>query len=220
MKTKFIRKAIASLGITAALLAPFGAMNASALQYDPKVDYYTLMLNMAERGDRQALYTGQTFEKLRNEKIDSLGLKYGKTYFFTSYTSARDIQIALDLHKKGWSMEDWDWLSRIVNAEAGCDWMPDWVPRAVGSVVLNRVKDPRFPSTIKDVIYDPGQYGPIYDGSIWKTPTAKSRANALYILQNGKTLPDGVIGQNGNPTGPIHSQYYDPILGTTIYFHY
>lgn len=199
----------------------YANLEAKALTYDPNVDYTALMIKMAAKGDRESLYAGKVFEKLRNEKIDCMGLRqYKKTDFFTRCSKASDIKLALDLAQNGWTMEDLDWMARIINAEAGCDWMPDWVPRAVGSVVLNRVKDKRFPNTIKGVIFQPGKYGPIYNGMIWQTPTAKSRNNAIYILTKGKTLPDGVIGQNGVGYGKIYSTYYDWVLGTTIYFHY
>jgi len=47
-------------------------------------------------------------------------------------------------------------LAKLVMAEAGDEPYEGQV--AVAAVVLNRVKDPGFPKTIKDVIYDPGQF--------------------------------------------------------------
>lgn len=37
---------------------------------------------------------------------------------------------------------------------------------AVGAVVMNRVADPRFPSTIQEVIYQPGQFTPVKSGKV------------------------------------------------------
>ena len=37
---------------------------------------------------------------------------------------------------------------------------------AVGAVVLNRVKSERYPNSIRDVIYAPGQFGPATNGSL------------------------------------------------------
>lgn len=37
---------------------------------------------------------------------------------------------------------------------------------AVGAVVLNRVNDERFPSTIRDVVLERGQFTSVYDGQI------------------------------------------------------
>ena len=93
--------------------------------------------------------------------------------------------------------------------------------RMVGSVVLNRVKSKYFPNTIREVIYQPGQYGPVYNGMINYTPTKKAIENARYVLENGSTCPANVTGQNGVISGSgVYTSYYDSILGTTIYFCY
>lgn len=213
-----LKRVLVSLMAAVMFIMPFNSAN--ALKYDPKVDYYKLMVEMAKRGDKASLYAGRTFEKLRNEKIDALKMKYGKTDIFTTYSNPKEIQEALELFKRGYTMEDLDLVARIVNAEAGCDWIPDWVQRGVASVIVNRVKDRRYPNTVREVIYQPYQYGPIYNGMINMRPTSRSRANAKYVLLNGPTMPAGVIGQNGNPDGAIHASYYDSVLGTTIYFTY
>ena len=114
-----------------------------------------------------------------------------------------------------------DLLSRLIYAEAGCTWIPDWVQRMVGSVVLNRVNSPYYPDTIYDVIYQPGQYAPTWDGSIHKTPDARTIENARYLLENGSICPENVVGQNSIVTGSgVYTSYQDPILGTTVYFCY
>ena len=53
--------------------------------------------------------------------------------------------------------------------------------KAVGIVVMNRVKDDQFPDTIKNVIYQSGQFTPVRNGSL-------SNALNLYDQQkeNGK----------------------------------
>ena len=117
--------------------------------------------------------------------------------------------------------EDLDLLSRVIYAEVGCTWIPDWVQRMVGSVVLNRVNSPYYPDTIYDVIYQPGQYAPTWDGSIYKTPDARTIENARYLLENGSICPENVVGQNSIITGSgVYTSYQDPILGTTVYFCY
>ena len=147
-----------------------------------------------------------------------------KADYFTYYTTAKEILAAIDAAnrpKPSYTEEDLDLLARIINAEAGCDWIPDWVQRMVGSVVLNRVKSKYFPNTIREVIYQPGQYGPVYNGMIHYTPTKKAIENARYVLENGSTCPDNVTGQNGVISGSgVYASYYDSILGTTIYFCY
>ena len=53
-----------------------------------------------------------------------------------------------------------DLLARVIYAEVGCTWIPDWVQRMVGSVVLNRVNSSYYPDTIREVIYQPGAVCP------------------------------------------------------------
>lgn len=116
--------------------------------------------------------------------------------------------------------EDLYWLSRVIHAEAGSSWIPDWVQQAVGSVVLNRVKDTRYSDTIEKVIFDKGQYHCVVNESIYQEPSKKAIRNAKYILENGSTLPNGVVGQSEFVQGEIYEEYYDKYLGTTTYFCY
>ena len=109
----------------------------------------------------------------------------------------------------------------MIYAEVGCTWIPDWVQRMVGSVVLNRVNSSYYPNTIREVIYQPGQYAPTWDGSINKTPDARTIENARYLLENGSICPANVVGQNSIITGSgVYKSYKDPILQTTVYFCY
>lgn len=57
-------------------------------------------------------------------------------------------------------------LACLVQAEAGNQDMTG--KRLIVDVVLNRVADPRFPNTISEVIYQPGQFSPVTDGSLAK----------------------------------------------------
>lgn len=120
----------------------------------------------------------------------------------------------------GYSDEDLYWLSRVISAEAGSDWLDDSFMQDVGSVVLNRVKHSKFPNSIKSVIFHQGQYECVTNGSIYKEPTEKAIANAKKILENGSTLPSRVVFQSQFVQGEIHSTYYDSVLDTTTYFCY
>ncbi len=126
-----------------------------------------------------------------------------------------------ELSKPSYSEADLDLLSRLVYAEAGCTWIPDWVQQAVASVVINRVASSAYPDTIREVIYQPGQYGPAYSGSIERPADARTIENCRYVLENGSTLPGNVTGQAGFISGGgMYTSYYDSVLGTTIYFSY
>lgn len=192
--------------------------------YNHKVDYMAEIMRVLRDGGTYAMQVGAIYEQQRNLKIETLKLDYSKTTYFTDYTTAKEILAAMEEANKpkpSYTEEDLDLLARIINAEAGCDWMPDWVQRMVGSVVLNRVNSVHFPNTIRDVIYQPGQYGPVYNGSIHKKPSQRVIENARYLLENGSICPPNVTGQTGMITGSgLYTSYYDSVLGTTIYFCY
>lgn len=88
-----------------------------------------------------------------------------------------------------------DLLSRVVYAEAGSDWLTDEHQMAVASVILNRVRDDRFPNSIRDVIYQTGQYGCVNNGMINNAPNQRAIDNVKYVLDNGVTIPDNVVWQ-------------------------
>lgn len=197
--------------------------------FDAKVDYTQKMIDCAKDGSEYALIAGEVYEKQRNLKIKTLGLSYELTGYFGKGLTGKEILAEMfppvveapeevAETAPSYSDEDLYWLSRVVFAEAGCDWFPDWVQRDVASVVLNRVADPRYPDTIKGVIFDPGQYSCVDSGSIYNTPTQKVIDNCRWVLENGSTLPVSVIGQSAYAWGPVHKSYYDSVLGTTIHF--
>lgn len=200
--------------------APSVKDHISVTGFDKNVDYTAKIQECLEDGGEYAMLAGAVYEKQRNLKIETLGLSIEKTYYFTQYSNAEDILNAMNppVEEPAYSEEDLYWLSRVVYAEAGCDWFPDWVQRDVASVVLNRVADPRYSNTIKGVIFDPGQYSCVTSGSIYNTPTQKVIDNCKYVLENGSTLPPEVIGQSAYAWGPVYKTYYDSILGTTIKF--
>ena len=55
-------------------------------------------------------------------------------------------------------------LAALIQCEAGGEGYEGQV--AVGAVVMNRVADPRFPETIAEVIYQPGQFTPVKHGKV------------------------------------------------------
>ena len=113
--------------------------------------------------------------------------KNSRAYVYSQYVSVAD--------KSKFNQSDLDLLARLVNAEAGSSWLTDEHQRAVASVVLNRVADNRFPSTIRGVIYQSGQYSCTWNGMINRTPTQRAIDNARYVLANGVTIPTNVVFQ-------------------------
>lgn len=84
-------------------------------------------------------------------------------------------------------------LAHLIAGEAqNCD---DTEQRYVASVALNRVADSRFPDTLEEVIYQPGQFACTWDGNYDREPTESNWANAAYVLENGPQLPADVVWQ-------------------------
>lgn len=225
-------KRLISVLLAAAVLCGFGmpGITASAAGlnryvsvtgYDPKVDYTRAIQLALEDGSPYALQVGAIYEQQRNLKIAGMKLDLKKTDYFKKYTTAKEIKNAIAADNRKYTQEDLDLLAHIIYAEAGSSWIPDWVQRLVGSVVLNRVESNRFPNTIREVIYQPGQYAPTWDGSIYKTPDTRTINNARFLLENGSTCPKNVTGQSSLVSGSgIYTTYYDSILDTTVYFCY
>ena len=192
--------------------------------YDPEVDYMRAMKQALEDGSPYAMEVGALYEQQRNLKIQELELPQEQTAYFSQYGEAEEILEAMaqaEAPKAAYTQADLDLLSRLIYAEAGCAWIPDWVQRMVGSVVLNRVESQYYPDTIREVIYQPGQYAPTWDGSLQKTPDARTIENARYLLEHGSICPENVVGQNSIVTGSgVYTSYYDQVLDTTIYFCY
>ena len=102
------------------------------------------------------------------------------------------------------SDEDTKILERIVEAEAGNQGMSGKI--YVADVILNRVVSDRFPNTVKDVVFSPGQFSPVANGRYdsvtvsEETKTAVSRAvhsldtsnGALYFMYRQASNPDNV----------------------------
>ena len=74
-------------------------------------------------------------------------------------------------------------LSKLITGEARGESYEGQV--AVAAVVINRVKDSRFPNSIKDVIYQKSAFSVVKDGSINMQPNEsayKAAQEALYGL--------------------------------------
>ena len=76
-------------------------------------------------------------------------------------------------------------LSKLVTGEARGESYEGQV--AVAAVVINRVKDPRFPNTIRDVIYQKNAFSVVKDGSINMQPTESAYTAAQEALYGSDT---------------------------------
>lgn len=82
------------------------------------------------------------------------------------------------------SENDLYWLSRAIYSESGNQPIAGRI--AVGTVILNRVADPKFPNTIEGVIFAPGQFSPVANGTIYREPDAMSVLAAKLCLDGAR----------------------------------
>ena len=68
------------------------------------------------------------------------------------------------VYAQGRRISDEQLLARAINGEARGEPYEGQV--AVGAVILNRTRDPRFPKSIAGVIYQPGAFTAVSDGQI------------------------------------------------------
>jgi N-acetylmuramoyl-L-alanine amidase len=116
----------------------------------------------------------------------------------TASTKAEDQMLSRSLGRSV-SEEDVELLTRVIHGEARGEEFEGQV--AVGAVVLNRVKDPRFPDTIKAVIYQSGAFTAVDDKQIHLHPNAQSYKAAEAAL-SGQDPTNGALF------------YYNPRLAT------
>ena len=109
--------------------------------------------------------------------------------------------VVVSTSPRNYTDDDLYLLSHVINGEAGANWCTDTMRLYSGSVVLNRIKDSRFPDTIEEVIYQPGQYKCTWDGNFNKPVTEGSMNAAIYLLENGSQLPENVVFQSEFPQG-------------------
>ena len=106
-----------------------------------------------------------------------------------------------------------EYLALVIYQEAGGDKYSDDTRLKVGTVVMNRLKDKRFPDTIFDVILQRSQYGRLH----WTGPTWPARAwdkaeahaveraydIAERIMNGERALPKDVVYQSEYIQGEI-----------------
>lgn len=99
--------------------------------------------------------------------------------------------VALNLGISSFSEEDYENLCRIIQSEAGiCDTKGKIL---VGNVVINRVKNPSFPDTVSGVIFYPGQFTPVSDGSFYQHEVTEHTKDAVERLMGGEDYSQGAL---------------------------
>ena len=134
------------------------------------------------------------FESLKNEIEDLQTII--KNQAETIEEQERTIAIHTDTDHIPYTQEDIDILAAVMYGE---EYPNRYEMMLAGSVVLNRVKDPKFPDTIKAVVYQLDgqyeQYAPRTKGFIGKDLPEECYRLAEILLKYGSIAPGEVIYQ-------------------------
>ena len=108
----------------------------------------------------------------------------------------KEVEVPAPTWSYDYTQEDIDILAAVMYGEEHPD---RYEMMLAGSVVLNRVKDPRFPDTIKEVVYQIDgpfeQYAPRTKGFIGKDLPEECYRLAEILLRYGPIAPSEVIYQ-------------------------
>ena len=110
-----------------------------------------------------------------------------------------------------------EYMALVIYQEAGGDIFSDETRLMVGTVVMNRVADDRFPDTIFDVILQRGQYGRLH----WTGPTWPARRwdpLEAQAVERAYTIAERILnGERALPEDVVYQSEY--IQGTEVVAH-
>lgn len=158
-----------------------GSRNATVKTLETKLKYLGFF-----RGTPDNYYGNDTAEAVRKLQRDR-GLKVDG---IAGDRTLRALGINTGGKTANTQSTDVSLLSRAINGEARGE--PYVGQVAVGSVILNRTRDPRFPRTISGVIYQPGAFTAISDGQI-NAPLENSPTKAAQDALNGWDPSGGAV---------------------------
>jgi len=160
-------------------------------EFDEWADYRMYMMVACHLGD---VSDGLEMQRLRDLKIDTLNTGEAKVDFYTLF-----------------------FLSRLIELEAGSQWLPIELRMCVGEVCLNRIASVEFPNDIQDVLYQDNQY---FSGPIDHVKPNGEAIEAAWRLCEGERIINdpSVIFQANFPQGKGPAVVYvDEKLGTTYF---
>lgn len=94
--------------------------------------------------------------------------------------------------KPAYTAKELEMLALVIYQEAGGDACSDETRRMVGTVVMNRIADDRYPDTMHEVITQRGQYGRLYwTGTMW--PERASKPEEAHAVERAYTIAEEVL---------------------------
>ena len=175
-----------------ALMVSLGLSTCAYKESVPAPDYIQAMTDAAMAGD---IEVGRLAAESRNRYIAENGSEEDPINF-----------------------DDLLLLSKFICFKAGKHWLKDEFLLCVGEVVMNRVASPEFPNTLKEVIYEPGQYEGIRSREFNELlPTEKCVNAALRLLSGERMMENYVVFQSDIKLGNVYSAFGDRVLGFTYF---
>ena len=104
--------------------------------------------------------------------------------------------------QNNFTQSDIDLMARVVYAEGRGE--PYTGQVAIAAVIINRLKNPAFPKTVYEVVYQPWAFSSTIDGQIYLTPNS-TVYKAVYDAINGYDLSYGALF------------FYNPVLSTSTW---
>ena len=190
---KFLRRLFKNLITTIFLL--ICALVISSFTYAeeaPPPDWLTMMSAAARAGDIDA---GRAASRERNAYIEE--------------------------HQTGETKIDFDemyLLAQFISAEAGEGWLSDEMRLCVGEVALNRVKSPQYPSSLRRVIFQRGEFDCCHDLHFNEiVPSRDCVSVSLRLMLGERMLDESVIYYGSEPQGEVYDIFVDKVLGYTYF---
>ena len=99
-------------------------------------------------------------------------------------------------------------MAHLLMGECGATYNDDEMLYLAGAVVLNRVQSEYFPNTIKEVIYQKGQYQcvTLESSGFYKEPTERCWEIAEELLIRGYDIPENVLFQAEFRQGKVYKK--------------
>lgn len=139
---------------------------------------------------RSNLEAGNTFTYYGGVPLDQQVQKKNQSGTASASKPNDSPNYTIDNLPEGYSKSDVNLMANAVYGEARGE--PYIGQVAVGSVIINRVADPRFPDNISDVIFQPGAFTAVADGQIWLTPNETAKKAVLDAI-NGWDPTHGAL---------------------------
>ena len=112
-----------------------------------------------------------------------------------------DTPVLQALSEAWWrEQEDLDIIAKVIRFEADPEWCEWEHSVAVGAVVMNRVRSPFFPDSVREVVAAPGQYLETYTCGFDQTPRLCYEA-AKAVLDGDHDVPEDCYWQDTHVQG-------------------